>query len=487
MQYIQGQWVEGQAVVLISENPATGEKVWQGKEASAAQVEQAVQAAHDAFEGWALTPFEERAAILQKYADYCEAHRDNIIEILCREGGKIRWDAAGEAGAVIGKLNASLNAYAERTPSRSTELNGVSASLRHKPHGVMAVFGPYNFPMHIPGGHIIPALLAGNTVVFKPSELVPAGGEWLVKALEQAGVPAGVVNLVQGSRPVGEALAKAKIQGLLFTGSSATGTLLHKQFAGRPEVLLALELGGNNPLIISKVSDLSATAYEVVQSAYMSAGQRCTCARRLIVVEETTPDGFVEHLAEMVRSITVGPYTQEPEPYMGPLIHRKEVDRALNMQETLHKAGAELLVEGKALDAQRPFLSPGLIDVTALYHAGKLPDEEVFGPQLKLIRVKTLEEAVRVANDTSFGLSSAIFTDDAAEYQYVSEHLRAGLINWNKATTGASGMAPFGGCGLSGNHRPAGFYAADYCAYPVASMEQEKLTLPEKSAPGITV
>lgn len=489
MQYIDGTWLEGQGEALVSENPATGEGVWQGREASAAQVNEAVAAARAAFPAWAALSVDERAAYLQKFKEYCEANRDSLIEILCKEAGKIGWDAAGEAGAVIGKLGAALAAYEERTPTTSKELNGITGTVRHKPHGVMAVFGPYNFPMHIPGGHIVPALLAGNVIVFKPSELTPAGGEWLVKALEHAGIPAGVVNLVQGARGVGEALAAAEIDGLLFTGSSATGRILHEQFAGRPEVILALELGGNNPLIISKhgarPEDIQGVAYEIAMSSFMSAGQRCTCARRLILVENEHTDALLEQLVTLVKGLKIGKYDDAEEPFMGPLIHNREVARALEMQEKLLAQGAVVLVEGRRLDDYRPFLTPAILDVTSIYFDENLPDEEVFGPQLKIIRVKTLKEAVKVANDTRFGLSSAIFSEDRAEYDYCVAHLRAGLLNWNKMTTGASGMAPFGGCGLSGNHRPAGFYAADYCAYPVASMEQGELSLPEKTVPGV--
>lgn len=491
MQYIDGKWAQGYGDVLVSENPATGETIWEGHEASASQVSDAIAAAHAAFPAWAALSVDQRAEYLQKFRDYCEANKDSLIEILCKEAGKIGWDAAGEAGAVIGKLNAALAAYEERTPTRSKELNGVTGTVRHKPHGVMAVFGPYNFPMHIPGGHIVPALLAGNVIVFKPSELTPAGGQWLTKAIEHAGFPAGVVNLVQGGRAVGEALTAGDINGLLFTGSSEVGMIFHKQFAGRPEVILALELGGNNPLIVSKhgekAEDIQGVAYEIVQSAFMSAGQRCTCARRLILVENAHTDTLIDTLANMAKALKIGVYDDADEPFMGPLIHNREVNKALAMQASLQEAGAEIVLEGARLDEVRPFLSPAILDVTSVYLAGKLEDKEIFAPQLKIIRVKSLEEAVKVANDTKFGLSSAIFSEDRAEYDYCVANLRAGLLNWNKMTTGASGMAPFGGCGLSGNHRPAGFYAADYCAYPVASMEQPSLSLPEKLAPGVSV
>lgn len=484
MHYIGGRWVDTGSHRFQSFNPATGDVLWEGPAASESEVRSAIEIARDSFYSWADMPYAERVAIAVRFKTLVEARKEELALLIAKETGKALWDARSEVAAVIGKLAFSEEAYQERTGSKSRSMAGGNAVVWHRPHGVMAVYGPYNFPAHLPNGHITPALLAGNVVVFKPSEQTPLIAEWMVRQWEEAGLPAGVLNLVQGERDTGIALANGAIDGLLFTGSSATGKLLHKQFAGRPEIMLALEMGGNNPLIISNVADVKAAVLETILSAYITTGQRCTCARRLIVIEQENTAQYIELLQQTAAALVVGPYDAEPPSFMGPVISNREADRLLAAQANLQKLGATVLLEMRKPQAELPFVTPALVDVT---HVAQVPDEEYFGPLLQLYRVKTKEEAVAVANNTAFGLSASVLTDDPAEYQWFSRKLRAGLINWNRQTTGASGAGPFGGVGVSGNHRPAGYYAADYCAYPVASVENDKLALPEQLPAGITI
>ena len=482
--YINGEWIEGRGEAFASANPATGETLWEGKAASTEQVQAAVRAASEAFARWSIIPLAERVKYLEAFAALVDQRKDELAELIAKEMGKVLWDAKTEAAATVGKLKFSLKAYEERTGERHHESSGVTASLYHRPHGVMAVYGPYNFPAHLPNGHIVPALLAGNTVVFKPSELTPAVAEWMVKCWEAAGLPTGVLNLVQGEKESGIALSHAPVHGILFTGSAATGKILHKQLAGRPEILLALELGGNNPLVVAEVADVAGAAYETIQSAYLTSGQRCTCARRLIVVDSPIADAYLDTLTQMASSLKVGAYTESPEPFYGPVVGNAQADGLLLAQDTLLTKGAKPLLEMQRLHADLPFLSPALLDVTGVED---VPDEEYFGPMLQLYRVKDMQEAIAVANNTQFGLSAGLLADDAALYEQFRQRVRAGIINWNRQTTGASGMAPFGGIGCSGNHHAAGYYAADYCAYPVASMEQPTTQAPEKPAPGVSL
>ncbi len=483
--FINGQWVTGAGLPFTSLNPATGETIWQGNAADSAQVNAAVAAAANAAKGWAATPYDARVAILTRFRDLVKEKTNGLTDLICQETGKIRWDAANEAGATVGKLALSLQAYADRTPTKHGESGGLTTVIRHRPHGVMAVYGPYNFPAHLPNGHIMPALLAGNTIVFKPSEMTPIVGQWMVKQWQAAGIPAGVVNLVQGERETGKSLSSAPINGLLFTGSSQTGKILHQLFAGRPEVILALELGGNNPLIVDHITDIKAAVLETILSAYQTSGQRCTCARRLIVVESapSTP-AFLAALQNAVSQLKVGSYTDSPEPFMGPLINNREADRLLAAQEMLEKSGGKVLVRMKRLHATLPFISPALIDTTAMDNR---IDEEYFGPLLQIIRVKTLDDAIIEANNTAFGLSSGLLCDDKAKFEHFVQHIHAGIANWNRQTTGSAGTSPFGGVGCSGNHHPAGYYAADYCAYPTASIEKTQLSLPETLPSGVVL
>jgi succinylglutamic semialdehyde dehydrogenase len=482
MNYIDGNWIKGTGAAFQSENPATGEVIWQGNAASGDQVAQAVEAARTAQAGWVALSYDARLKHLQNFADAASTVKADLAEMIAKETGKVLWDAAGEAAAVCGKLGFATAAYAERTGAVNKDIKGGKTVIRHAPHGVFAVFSPYNFPAHLANGHMIPALLAGNTVVLKPSELTPATAEWMIKLWEKSGLPKGVINLVQGEAETGIALSHTAIDGVLFTGSTATGTLLHKQFGGRPEIVLALEMGGNNPLIIDEVADLDAAVNETILSAFITSGQRCTCARRLILTDKIQKTDFVERLIAKSKSLRVGAYNDQPEPFMGPLVANKEASRILQAQADLQQAGGEILLESKRLKADMPFLSPSIIDVTSVKNR---QDNEFFGPLLQIIRVNDMKQAVKEANNTKYGLSAAIFCDDRAVYDAYAPQIKAGLVNWNKQTTGASGSAPFGGAGCSGNHRPAGYYSADYCAYPVSSVEIDALHMPEKLSPGM--
>jgi succinylglutamic semialdehyde dehydrogenase len=349
---------------------------------------------------------------------------------------------------------------------------------------VVAVFGPYNFPGHLPNGHIVPALIAGNTVVFKPSELTPAVAAKMIGLWASIGLPKGVLNLVQGEVETGKALAShPQLDGLFFTGSSTTGKRLHEQFAGHPGKILALEMGGNNPLIVADVKDIDATVHDIVQSAFISAGQRCTCARRLFVPNTPHGDAIVERLIEVTKNIHVGHYDAQPQPFMGSMISQRAATQMLAVQAELISQGAKPLLEMLHLDLSSGLISPGILDVTPMLN--KLADDEHFGPLLKVIRYDDFGTAIAEANNTRFGLSAGLLSDDADQYETFYRLIRAGIVNWNRPITGASGAAPFGGIGESGNHRASAFYAADYCAYPVASVELEEGLLPETFSPGL--
>jgi succinylglutamic semialdehyde dehydrogenase len=240
-------------------------------------------------------------------------------------------------------------------------------------------------------------------------------------------------------------------------------------------------MGGNNPLIVWNVNDLHAAAYATVQSAYLSAGQRCSCARRLIVPASGDSGEFITRLLEMIQRIRVGQYTDIPEPFMGPVIHKRAADDLLHMQSDLQRRGGKSLVEMRRLDGDN-LLSPGLIDVTEI---AERDDNEIFGPLLQLIRVHYFDEAIAEANRTAYGLAAGLLCDDRALYEKFFREIRAGVVNWNRPLTGASSQLPFGGIGNSGNHRPSGSFAADYCSYPIASLESETLTMPATLSPGL--
>ncbi|RMT83972.1 N-succinylglutamate 5-semialdehyde dehydrogenase [Pseudomonas viridiflava] len=481
--YIAGAWLAGQGETITSLNPVTQQVLWSGQGATAGQVELAVQAARQAFPGWARRSLQERIDVLEAFAARLKHHADDLAHCIGEETGKPLWESATEVTTMINKVAISVQSYRERTGEKSGPLGDATAVLRHKPHGVVAVFGPYNFPGHLPNGHIVPALLAGNSVLFKPSELTPKVAELTVKCWIEAGLPSGVLNLLQGDRETGIALAaNPGIDGLFFTGSSRTGNALHQQFAGRPDKILALEMGGNNPLVIDQVQDMDAAVYTVIQSAFISAGQRCTCARRLLVPQGDWGDAFLARLVAVSETIEVGSFDQQPAPFMGSVISLDAALGLLDAQRVLLAKGAVSLLEMRQPLAQSALLTPGIIDVTA---ASERSDEELFGPLLQVIRYADFDAAIAEANNTQYGLAAGLLSDSQARYQQFWLESRAGIVNWNKQLTGAASSAPFGGVGASGNHRASAYYAADYCAYPVASLETDSLTLPTTLTPGI--
>jgi len=481
--YIAGAWQNGQGEAFESLNPVTQQVLWSGQAADASQVDAAVNAARQAFAGWAKRSFDARLKVLEAFADSLKANADALARCIGEETGKPLWESATEVTSMINKVAISVQSYRERTGEKSGPLGDATAVLRHKPHGVVAVFGPYNFPGHLPNGHIVPALLAGNCVVFKPSELTPKVAELTVKCWIEAGLPAGVLNLLQGARDTGIALAAhAGIDGLFFTGSSRTGNALHQQFAGRPDKILALEMGGNNPLVVDQVADVEAAVYTIIQSAFISAGQRCTCARRLLVPEGAWGDSLLTRLVEVSQRIEVGAFDQQPAPFMGSVISLQAAQALMDAQEVLLGSGAVALLEMSQPDSNAALLTPGIIDVTEV---SERSDEELFGPLLQVIRYADFDAAIAEANNTAFGLAAGLLSDSEARYQQFWLESRAGIVNWNKQLTGAASSAPFGGIGASGNHRASAYYAADYCAYPVASLETPTLALPTALTPGV--
>ncbi len=481
--YIAGTWQDGQGEAFESLNPVTQHVLWTGNGANAEQADAAVKAARQAFPAWARRTFEERLSVLEAFAASLKSHADELSRCIGEETGKPLWESATEVTSMINKVAISVQSYRERTGEKSGPLGDATAVLRHKPHGVVAVFGPYNFPGHLPNGHIVPALLVGNSVVFKPSELTPKVAELTVKCWIEAGLPAGVLNLLQGARETGIALAAhTGIDGLFFTGSSRTGNALHQQFAGRPDKILALEMGGNNPLVVDQVEDLDAAVYTIIQSAFISAGQRCTCARRLLVPQGAWGDSLLTRLVDVSQRIEVGAFDQQPAPFMGSVISLGAARALMDAQEVLLGSGAVALLEMHQPDSNAALLTPGIIDVTEVSDRS---DEELFGPLLQVIRYADFDAAIAEANNTAFGLAAGLLSDSEARYQQFWLESRAGIVNWNKQLTGAASSAPFGGVGASGNHRASAYYAADYCAYPVASLEAPTVTLPAALTPGV--
>jgi succinylglutamic semialdehyde dehydrogenase len=449
---------------IISIEPATGAELWRGQPGDVAAV---VAAAREAAGKWAREPHTRRIELVRRFANQVRKQAEPFAELIARETGKPLWEARTEVEAVIAKVEISVKAYGERTGSKKLDsaLQG-HAGLRHKPHGVMAVLGPYNFPAHLPNGHIVPALIAGNAVIFKPSEKTPAVGSFLVKCFHAAKIPDGVVQCLIGGPAEGKALVEHPgVDGVLFTGSARAGIAINRRLADNPGKIVALEMGGNNPIVVAETPKIEDAAALIIQSAYTTAGQRCTAARRLIVVDSMF-DAVVPAVKALAERLIVAEPFADPAPFMGPVIDNDTADLLMESFVALIARGGAPILPMRRLQADRPFLTPSLLDATEMRER---PDIELFGPLLQVIRVPDLEAAIAEANATRYGLSASLIGGTPADYDRFWNEIRAGIINWNRPTNGASSAAPFGGIGLSGNHRPAAYYAADYCAYPVAS------------------
>jgi succinylglutamic semialdehyde dehydrogenase len=482
--YINGEWIAGDGVRLSVIDPATGNELKTFHAATPNEVDSACRAARAAFEPWAMQSLDERIAICARFRDLLKANSEELALLISQEVGKPLWEARTEVTSMANKVDISVQAYHARTGVTQSKIADGDAVLRHRPHGVFGVFGPYNFPGHLPNGHIVPALIAGNTLVFKPSEYAPQTAIKTVHLWAEAGLPKGVLNLVNGARDTGAALSQhAELDGILFTGSYQTGAILHKQFAGQPGKMLALEMGGNNALIAWNVSNLDAAVHHAIFSAFVSAGQRCTCARRLIVEDSPQGQAFIDRLVDVASKISVGKYDQAPAPFMGPVVSAQVAKRLLQAQGDLIERGGKSLLAMRQLADNTGFLSPGIVDITG---AKDIPDEEWFGPLLQIVRAPSFDAAIASMNATEYGLAAGLLSDDEALWKKFLVHARAGVVNWNRPTTGAASTAPFGGIGKSGNHRPSAYYAADYCAYPVASIENSQLEMPKQLSPGLT-
>ncbi len=489
---INGAWQPLPGAALRSTNPAHPQSViWEGSPSLPA-VDDAVQSARRALPTWANWPLDRRIAVLRQFQKRCNDHQPAIAQLISDETGKVMWDAKQEASLLAAKVDITLDTSAHGALRRVTPFDVPVSPTRSgrawfRPHGVLAVIGPYNFPLHLPNGHIIPALAVGNTIVFKPSDKAPACGQLLAQLLQEAldaeGAPAGVINLVQGAADVAvKTVNHPHIDGILFTGSWPVGRKILEANLDRPSRIVALEMGGNNPAVVMDDADLRQALAECVRCAFISTGQRCTCTRR-IIVHETIAGRFIPAFCKAASALIVGDPQATHPVFMGPIISHAARHAVLEYQTALQHAGAEILVPSTPIETPSGgwYLTPGVARVDRFHNGAPVSgpgckefdagcDIEVFGPLVRLCVVPTLDDAIQQANATNYGLAASIFTKDPASIHRFLTECKSGCININCGTAGASSKLPFGGLGLSGNHRPAGAFSLDYCAYPVAGM-----------------
>ena len=454
---------------INSFNPTDGSLIQEHNISSKNDIENAVNFSFAIFNIWSNYSFSKRKRALVSFQKILIKNQSELASMIKLETGKSSIESEQEVKGAINKVTLTIQAYQERLDS--FQKKGVSNTLQlsFKPIGIILVLGPFNFPLHLPLGHILPAILAGNCILFKPSEYVTGVSKFLMSLIQKSSILDNVVQCVYGGANEAQYLiSQPKIKGVFFTGSYNTARLISQSLSTRPEVLFAMECGGNNPLVVSSYKSQEFVLDSILRSAYLTSGQRCTCARRLIVVDNKKNRSLINQLVKKIKSLKIGSLVSNNELTLGPLISDKACGDVIEFSDKLIKIGGSPLVVSTRLDRSGYFVSPGLIDMSEII--SKIPDEECFGPLLQLIFVPTFIEACKLANNTSYGLSASLFSVSKKEFNVFFQTVRAGIINWNQPTNGASSQLPFGGVGKSGNFRPTGFSAIDSCVYPVSSI-----------------
>lgn len=436
-------------------------------------VDDACLAAKQAFIEWSARSIDDRIQQLLKVKDVFEKKSDELATIISRETGKPLWETITEAKAMIGKFSITFEHSLKLVEEMRIKnaLPGVDGVIRYRPRGVMAVLGPFNFPGHLPNGHIVPALVTGNTVVFKPSELTPATGQFMAQCYHEAGIPAGVFNLVQGLGETGKRLVGHKdVDGILFTGSYQTGLKITEATINHYWKIRALEMGGKNATVIWDDADMEKAIYETVIGAFLSAGQRCSCTSR-IFVHKNIADEFTEKFYERAKKLSIGHWSNNP--FMGTLINEKSVNTYLKFQDIAVREGCEKIMRGKALNLEVPgyYVTPSIYKVKNYDKNSVYQNTEIFGPNVAIYETDDIDDVIDMNNSSGYGLAMALFSKDEANYQKCVLRSKVGILNWNRTTNGASSRLPFGGYGKSGNNHPSAHFAVYYCTAPVASLE----------------
>jgi succinylglutamic semialdehyde dehydrogenase len=484
--YLAGRFVppEPSGNKIISYNPGNLRDIVGRFPVSPTQVDEAVQAARKAFPSWSSSTLGLRKKYLSRFKKVLQRNSAELAQLIAREVGKPLWEAQNEVSLMLNKIDITIQESLRRI--RPFHIPDIKGHCYYHPKGVLVVIGPFNFPGHLPNGHIIPALLTGNTVVFKPSEYTPATGQFIAMLMDRARFPAGVFNLVQGGREIGAALCRhSMVDGVLFTGSYETGLAIKRATVEDYWKIVVLEMGGKNAVIVTQDADLEGALYETLIGALLTTGQRCTSTSRVILLGGIA-EPFIKQLVQLIPRFQIG-YAFDQEVFMGPLISNAAQERFIYYQELAIQEGTELILEGRVIKREYPgyYVSPAIHLVKSPNPNSKYQNEEIFAPDLALYVVSDLTEAIEIVNQCPYGLAVSIFSRDERHYQEALQSCRAGIINWNRATTGASSRLPFGGIGKSGNHFPTALFAPYYCTYPVASLEGESSFDHHKLLPGI--
>ena len=439
-------------------------------------IEAVIESSLKGFEYWRKLSHEERMGYLKKYQEIVRARKDEIALALALEVGKPLWEAKTEAAALDTKVTVTITDSYERIKQKtiSDVMLKIDGHTIQKPLGPCFVIGPFNFPCHLANGQILAALLAGNSIIFKPSEKTIYSAQLMIECLHQAGFPEGVINFINGTGLTASKITSDKrIKGVFFTGSRAVGLKILDNTYRDLNKLVALELGGKNSTIIHHDTNISHALPELLRACFLTSGQRCT-STSMILIHKKIEEEFINQFKAVTEKIIVGhPTKSQPDPFMGPLIDEQAEKLYFDFCQAGKNEGAEEIIGPKKLDLgyKGYYVSPSIHYAKKPNLKGKFIQEEIFGPNCFFVPYEDIEEAISIANCTDYGLAASVFTRDADIYNLCLRDIDAGLINLNRSTVGATARLPFGGLKNSGNHRPAAVSMIDHCVGTVASLE----------------
>ena len=438
--------------------------------------ESIVDSAQKGFDIWRKTTLDKRIELLKSYQQQVEKVQAEMAEAIAYETGKPLWESITEATSVAKKIDVTIEHSLPRIRPQRFEnvMPNTHGHVIFKPLGVCLVIGPFNFPCHLPNTQILSALIAGNSVIFKPSEKTCYSAQIMMDCFVRAGFPPGVVNMIQGDGETAGRMVKHKaVRGIFFTGSLEVGKKILKAVGEDVSKMVALELGGKNVAIVHSDANQKLALNELLKGSFLTSGQRCT-STSIIVIQQDILEKFMQTFHDKAKTIIVDhPVEYKNEPFMGPLIDNRSLENYLLYMGMAKREGIEEIMRGKQLERNRPgyYVSPSLHFSPTFDTQSRFLASEIFGPSTTFIPYKTMDEAIAIANSTEYGLAASIFTQSPELYQQLFPELDAGLINLNRSTCGASPILPFGGIKNSGNYRPAAVAAIDSCVYQASGLE----------------
>lgn len=438
-------------------------------------IEATIESAQKGFDVWRKLTMDQRVVYLKKYQEVVRARKDEIAMALALEVGKPLWEAKTEAAALDAKVSVTITDSMERIKLKTIKdvMPKIDGHVVHKPLGPCFVIGPFNFPCHLANGQILSALLAGNSIIFKPSEKTIYSAQLMIECFHEAGFPEGVINFINGTgHTAGKITGDKRIRGVFFTGSRGVGLRILENTYKDMGKLVALELGGKNSTIIHHDTNISHALPELLRACFLTSGQRCT-STSMILVHRKIEQEFISQFKALTERIKVGHPTKSDDPFMGSLIDGQAEKLYFDFCNFGKQEGAEEIVSPRKLDVgfEGHYVSPSIHYAKKPDLSGKFIQEEIFGPNCFFIPYDDIEEAIKVANCTEYGLAASVFTRDPQIYNLCLRDIDSGLLNLNRSTVGATSRLPFGGVKNSGNHRPAAVAMIDHCVSTVASLE----------------